>query len=207
MCWVSNWNSWNGSHGAAAFLASLGASALLVQEIRTAHQEDLGSETYVVGAVADLNRHLATPLTYGEARAQNQKSLSAQIDEEAATRLKQSAVETRDTARLNCVARPDAGDWLPKGTWWPSPRFWRSACADVTRLGLKYQNRDRCDQEGLSYIPIAVDTFGGWHPTSLDALSKLGRQVATRWGGRKTRSCDSSAKGWAFSWPETIWQW
>ena len=69
--------------------------------------------------MADLNRHLATPLTYGEARAQNQKSLSAQIDEEAATRLKQSAVETRDTARLNCVARPDAGDWLPKGTWWP----------------------------------------------------------------------------------------
>ena len=55
--------------------------------------------------------------------------------------------------------------------------------------------RDRCDQEGLSYIPIAVDTFGGWHPTSLDALSKLGRQVATRWGGRKRRSCDSSAKG------------
>ena len=145
MCWVSNWNSWNGSHGAAAFLASLGASALLVQEIRTAHQEDLGSETYVVGAVADLNRHLATPLTYGEARAQNQKSLSAQIDEEAATRLKQSAVETRDTARLNCVARPDAGDWLPKGTWWPSPRFWRSACADVTRLGLKYQNIQGCD--------------------------------------------------------------
>ena len=42
-------------------------------------------------------------------------------------------------------------------------------------MGLKYQNRDRCDQEGLSYIPIAVDTFGGWDPTSLDALSKLGR--------------------------------
>ena len=60
-------------------------------QLKPTHQEDLGSETDVVGAVADLNRHL----TSGEARAQNQKSLSDQIDEEAATRLKQLATRWR----------------------------------------------------------------------------------------------------------------
>ena len=31
--------------------------------------------------------------------------------------------------------------------------------------------------QGLQLIPIIVDTFGGWHKESLEALIKLGRQV------------------------------
>jgi hypothetical protein len=40
----------------------------------------------------------------------------------------------------------------------------------------KYE--DRCRAEGLVFAPLAVESFGGWHPTALDSLSKLGRQLA-----------------------------
>ena len=32
------------------------------------------------------------------------------------------------------------------------------------------------------FIPIIVDTFGGWHKDSLEALTKLGRQVGRQTG-------------------------
>ena len=37
--------------------------------------------------------------------------------------------------------------------------------------------RERCSTEGLEFVALAVDTFGGWHPAALVMLSKLGRQV------------------------------
>ena len=37
---------------------------------------------------------------------------------------------------------------------------------------------DRCEQEGLNFSPMAVDTLGGWHSSALDVLIKLGRQLA-----------------------------
>ena len=46
----------------------------------------------------------------------------------------------------------------------------------------KYQ--ERCSKEGLEFVVMAVDTFGGWHSTSLQTLSKLGRQLA-RVSGRE----------------------
>ena len=39
----------------------------------------------------------------------------------------------------------------------------------------KYQ--ERCSKEGLEFVAMAVDTFGGWHPAALQMLSKLGRQL------------------------------
>ena len=36
-----------------------------------------------------------------------------------------------------------------------------------------------CNAEGISFLPLAVDTFGGWHSRSLDTL---GRQVARQVG-------------------------
>ena len=41
---------------------------------------------------------------------------------------------------------------------------------------------ERCEAEGLAFVPIIVDTFGGWHKDSLDALNKLGRQVGRQTG-------------------------
>jgi hypothetical protein len=37
---------------------------------------------------------------------------------------------------------------------------------------------DRCAAENLDFIPLAVDSFGGWHEVALATLTKLGRQLA-----------------------------
>ena len=36
----------------------------------------------------------------------------------------------------------------------------------------------RCEANGLAFIPLAVDTFGGWHPQALEVIGRLGRQLA-----------------------------
>ena len=41
---------------------------------------------------------------------------------------------------------------------------------------------DRCAAEGIAFVRMAVDTFGGWHGAALDVLQKLGRQVARQVG-------------------------
>ena len=41
---------------------------------------------------------------------------------------------------------------------------------------------DRCAAEAISFIPLAVDTFGGWHEAALDVIAKLGRQLARQTG-------------------------
>ena len=40
------------------------------------------------------------------------------------------------------------------------------------------QGACRCEAEGILFIPLIVDTFGGWHKDSLEVVSKLGRQVS-----------------------------
>ena len=42
--------------------------------------------------------------------------------------------------------------------------------------------------EGISFVPMAVETFGGWHGAALDVLQKLGRQVA-RQVGKEEEDC------------------
>ena len=41
---------------------------------------------------------------------------------------------------------------------------------------------DRCAAEAITFIPLAVDTFGGWHGAALDVITKLGRQLARQLG-------------------------
>ena len=36
----------------------------------------------------------------------------------------------------------------------------------------------RCEAEGLAYVPMAVDAFGGWHPLALDTISRLALDLA-----------------------------
>ena len=64
------------------------------------------------GALGHLNSQLGQPLSKGEASVLQQRALSRMIDEEAASRLAETVTEPRDKARLNCVARDGAGDWL-----------------------------------------------------------------------------------------------
>ena len=44
----------------------------------------------------------------------------------------------------------------------------------------KYE--ERCAAEGIMFLPLAVDTLGGWHPAALDSINRLGRQVARNVG-------------------------
>ena len=41
---------------------------------------------------------------------------------------------------------------------------------------------ERCEAEGFIFVPMIVDTYGGWHKESLEVLTKLGRQVARQTG-------------------------
>ena len=36
----------------------------------------------------------------------------------------------------------------------------------------------RCEAEGIAFLPVAVDTLGGFHREGLSTLTKLGRQLA-----------------------------
>ena len=44
---------------------------------------------------------------------------------------------------------------------------------------------ERCSQEGITFVPLAVDTFGGWHQSALEVLTKLWRQLARANGKRE----------------------
>lgn len=41
---------------------------------------------------------------------------------------------------------------------------------------------ERCEGEGITFLPLAVDTLGGWHPEALDVITRLGRQLARNVG-------------------------
>ena len=36
----------------------------------------------------------------------------------------------------------------------------------------------RCNAEAITFLPLAVDTFGGWHKVGLKTITRLGRQLA-----------------------------
>ena len=96
-------------HGAAAYLSSLGASELLVQEIR---QNQVPQTPEVGQAMQDLNDQLGDPLTPEEVSNLTQRNLSVLIDTEASSKLTQGTRDIREKARLKCTAREGAGDWL-----------------------------------------------------------------------------------------------
>ena len=39
-----------------------------------------------------------------------------------------------------------------------------------------------CRQQGIAFIPLAADTFGGWHGVANEQLQKLGRALARQSG-------------------------
>ena len=40
----------------------------------------------------------------------------------------------------------------------------------------------RCSAEAITFLPLAVDTFGGWHQVGLKTITRLGRQLARNLG-------------------------
>ena len=290
------------SHGAAAFLSSYGASQLLVQEMRW-RQQDF-EVTNVDDALAELNNLLGDlPLTRGEVTVMTQRKLSALVDEESHSRLIEATAAPRELARLKCISREGAGDWLtalPSKTLGLHLRKTEFITAIRYRLGLPifrtqgecpmpvcHANNDvmgdhaiscaiggeriskhnhvrdaifkaaveaglgpirepdgllpgsddrpadvlipiwtegrdtaldvtvvnplqqtlvvrtseegdsavahahkeklrkyeaRCSAEAITFLPLAVDTFGGWHKVGLKTITRLGRQLARNLG-------------------------
>ena len=41
---------------------------------------------------------------------------------------------------------------------------------------------DPCRQQGISFIPLAADTLGGWHSVAIEQIQKLGRALARQSG-------------------------
>ena len=39
-----------------------------------------------------------------------------------------------------------------------------------------------CRQQGISFIPLAADTLGGWHSVAIEQIQKLGRALARQSG-------------------------
>ena len=37
---------------------------------------------------------------------------------------------------------------------------------------------DACNAQRISFIPLPVETFGGWHPVAIRHISRLGRELA-----------------------------
>ena len=37
---------------------------------------------------------------------------------------------------------------------------------------------DACDAQRISFIPLPVETYGGWHPLAERQISRLGRELA-----------------------------
>ena len=36
---------------------------------------------------------------------------------------------------------------------------------------------ERCEAEGIVFIPLVVDRFGGWYKDSVEVITKLGRNM------------------------------
>ena len=45
------------------------------------------------------------------------------------------------------------------------------------------QAGDACEREGIVFVPLVAETFGGWGPGAITHIRRLGRALAAR-GGR-----------------------
>ena len=67
----------------------------------------------------------------------------------------------------------------------------------------KYE--ERCNAEGMEFVPLAVNTFGGWHKVALQTLAKLGRQLErVLWVGPRMILSGTSGSRWGRFWYVTI---
>ena len=55
------------------------------------------------------------------------------------------------------------------------------SAVDHAHRGKCRKYEERCSAEGITFLPLAVDTLGGWHPATLDTINRLG-QVARNVG-------------------------
>jgi hypothetical protein len=99
------------AHGPGVYLASIGATVELVKEVRMMRGvEEL--QASVERALWDLSCQLREPFPREEVLAMTRRQLSGLVDSTASSRLLEATTALRDRARLQCVGREGAGDWL-----------------------------------------------------------------------------------------------
>ena len=101
------------------------------------------------GAVKNMNEQLRDHLSFEEVGNITQRLISGLIDTEASCRLHRLTTVTREKARLNCVSREGAGDWL---TALPSQALGLHLRSGEFLFGVKYR------------LGIAVFSQGGECP-------------------------------------------
>ena len=47
------------------------------------------------------------------------------------------------------------------------------------------QSLQACKTEGMAFIPLPVETLGGWHAVAVNEIKKLGRALARHTGGEE----------------------
>ena len=57
-----------------------------------------------------------------------------------------------------------------------------SSAVESAHRGKARKYEVRCAREGITFIPMAVDTLGGWHPVALETITRLGRHLARNIG-------------------------
>ena len=58
------------------------------------------------------------------------------------------------------------------------------SAVESAHYGKVRKHKERCPNEGITFtpLPLAVDTFGGWHPVARDTINRLGSQLAKNVG-------------------------
>ena len=82
------------------------------QEDPLKEDEDLLTKLPIAGAFANLNSQLRVALPVEQALSLSQRELSLVLDREARAALLERTTDTREQARLQCLGREGAGDWL-----------------------------------------------------------------------------------------------
>ena len=57
------------------------------------------------------------------------------------------------------------------------------------------KSAERCETEGLAFLPLEVDTIKGWHTHALATITWEGGTWQGMWGARLRRLCANCVRG------------
>ena len=57
-----------------------------------------------------------------------------------------------------------------------------AAAIEMRKASKNRQHFDHCRSQGIVFMPLVVETFGGWDSDAVKCLKDMARQCARRWG-------------------------
>ena len=57
-----------------------------------------------------------------------------------------------------------------------------AAAIEMRKASKNSQHFDHCRSQGIAFMPLVVETFGGWDGEAVKLLKDMARQCARRWG-------------------------